>query len=384
MVDLSNAHNKYERNFAFQALRDFFPEASPLFEAFYSVQATLYYGDAKIKSCKGAHQGDPCAGLGCCATLHPIIKHISDEVPQLKGNLWFQDYGTLIGRKEHRLLALQILLVDGPPRGLHLNASKTTIWCPGTPSSVTHPLTPDIKRAPDEGIIVLGTPIGEPGYICEYVASKIDIIQTTLDLLPSLDDPHSHLVLLKSCFSWPRITFLTRTVPSSLIKNQLRRFDYLVQSSLEVVLGAPLSPSQRQQVTLPISQGGIGLRSTVLHAAPAYIASVAHSMDLVHTITGLPLLAETGPVSPLFKHFQDSIDSLNTSISDAERLEPSEAAITKQKQTSFQIDTKISDSLLEQADTSRDKARLRALRLKGAGQWLHSVPNIAMGLHLYP
>lgn len=74
----------------------------------------------------------------------------------------------------------------------------------------------------------------------------------------------------------------------------------------------------------------------------------------------------------------------NSNVPDIEKLDIKEALVTKLKTISFVIDSSSRDALLADQSTPRDKARIRALCLKGAGAWLHTVPNKAMGLHLYP
>ena len=66
----------------------------------------------------------------------------------------------------------------------------------------------------------------------------------------------------------------------------VKEFDMAVKESVEEVMGTPLPPHQWDQACLPISLGGLGLRSAASHGAAAYIASVGDSELLVQAIRG--------------------------------------------------------------------------------------------------
>ena len=72
-----------------------------------------------------------------------------------------------------------------------------------------------LKRIMSDGIILLGAPIGSQDFLEQEIRLKIEKIQQTTDLLPLLEDPHTEFVLLKSCLSLPKLSFLLRTVDTS-------------------------------------------------------------------------------------------------------------------------------------------------------------------------
>ena len=99
-MDLINAFNRYDRKAAFKEVRKLFPEAARWVEYTYGTQADLVFGSTIIKSCQGGHQGDPLVGLIFAAVLHPIVKMISQEAPDLLLNAWFADDGNQVGQKD--------------------------------------------------------------------------------------------------------------------------------------------------------------------------------------------------------------------------------------------------------------------------------------------
>ena len=255
-------------------------------EACYSVQAELLWGSSVILSCKGFHQGDPVAGIGCTVTLQPVALRIQEEVPDLRVQAWFQDDGNLMGPKSGLTRAISIIKEDGPPRGLHLRPDKSKVWHPSDRSEDLHPLGPDITRVLGSGIKVLGSPIGDVSYSQGFVAAKVDQMEELLDNLHSLEDPHSEYALLRSCFSLPKFSYITRTIPSSSHLQTYKKFDKAVRHTLEGIIGSPLTDSQWTQASLPVSMGGLGLRCAEVHAPGAYLMSVTSSDQIIRDITG--------------------------------------------------------------------------------------------------
>ena len=92
------------------------------------------------------------------------------EVPELKLNAWYLDDGTLAGRRADLQKAVDIILREGPARGLYLSTAntvlppllpKSTVWSPNNISDCDDPLDRGIPRVEAPGIVLLGTPIGD-------------------------------------------------------------------------------------------------------------------------------------------------------------------------------------------------------------------------------
>ena len=60
-----------------------------------------------------------------------------------------------------------------------------------------------------------------------------------------------------------------------------------MRKALEAIIGAPLTDSSWLKAFLPSSLGGLNLRSAVLHAPAAFIASNSNSQPLIRRILGL-------------------------------------------------------------------------------------------------
>ena len=178
---------------------------------------------------------------------------------------------------------VQIILEDGPARGLTLSTrlttprgkeAKSTVWCPFLSNTDQDPLGLGIRRIREQGIVLLGSPLGSFPFVQEMIMEKIEAVRDITNHLPLIQDPHSEFVLLRSCFSLPKVMFLLRTIPSTLHLELWKVFDCLVRDTLTNILGSTVDDLAWAQSQLPVAMGGLGLRSAEEHSASAYISSV--------------------------------------------------------------------------------------------------------------
>ena len=215
----------------------------------YGGEAELVFGDSPIPSSVGFHQGDPLASLLFSINLQPVVDMIRQEVPDLKLQVWYLDDGTLIGTKADLQKAVDIILREGPARGLFLSTAntvhfplmpKSTIWSPNNISTSNDPLEKGIPLIKDSGIVLLGTPIGDIQFTENWIKKKIKKVKDLTDRLPLLQDPHVEFVLLRSCLALPKVMFILRTTDPT--RNQLlwQEFDNITREALIRILGSPV------------------------------------------------------------------------------------------------------------------------------------------------
>ena len=73
-------------------------------------------------------------------------------------------------------------------------------------------------KVPEEGeggVKVLGAPVGSHQLEARVLQVRADSVGAVLEALPSMDDPHCELYLLRSCFSFPKFGFMVRTVDTT-------------------------------------------------------------------------------------------------------------------------------------------------------------------------
>ena len=356
--DFINAFNLASRDSSFKEVEKLFPEALSWVLTSYRAPSHLQYGDSTISSDRGFHQGDPLAGLLFSLNLQPVVETIEEEVPDLEVNAWFLDDGDQVGTPEQLQKVVDIILREGPARGLILSTSttvpalarpKTTLWSPGDlVSTPEDPLERGLLRVREPGIILLGAPLGSPEYVREALKQKVEKVREITNLLPLIEDPHTEFVLLRSCLALPKLMFSLRTVDTTDHLEPLEEYDRITREALTRIMGSPLQDLQWSQATLPTSMAGLGLRSAVEHAPGAYAASYTSAQNLLKALLALP---EETPSLPLPQPTLDMFSELMGEETTTESLEG-----MGQKFLSLQADLAAAARL---ADTT---ARLGSLR----------------------
>ena len=87
------------------------------------------------------------------------------------------------------------------------------------------------------------------------------------------------LILLRASFSAPRVLHLLRCSPS-VSHPSLERFDALLKQPIQRITNSVLSDLQWIQASLPVRDGGLGVRRVSSLALPAFLASVASTLSL--------------------------------------------------------------------------------------------------------
>ena len=372
-LDFSNAFNTISRNHMFTSVRSHLPSISSWLELCYRSSPFLHFGDHIILSKCGVQQGDPLGPLGFAMALHPLIEQVKDEVPELVLNAWYLDDGTLCGTLDDLTHALDIIESVGPSYGLSLNRSKCLLYCP-TESSIT--LRPDIPIT-HNGFSLLGAPIGPPEFCNQYIIDKGEQALALVPLLSSLQDSQMAITLLRSCWSFGKMSYLLRSTPSLYISEALSTFDRKVQEAFVALLGTPVSPWCWLKATLPVSMGGLNLRCTSLHSPAAYISSVTSCAgmvsDIVNSPSAISLLPSLAPYTQLVALHAEKDHWL--SIADIDVPVTQRALSTAINQASLR-------RLIDSAPDSRSRALALSSSIQHAGDWLSVIPSRALGLHM--
>ena len=127
------------------------------------------------------------------------------------------------------------------------------------------------------------------GKIHRYtVLYRICLLQKKLSLLQHFHERlrtlphHQALFLLKASFGSPRFIHTLRTTPC-WSSPTLIQMDNTLKEIIEEILNINLSEIKWTQATLPVSKGGLGIRSFSQLSLPAFIASATGTSRLVDT-----------------------------------------------------------------------------------------------------
>lgn len=170
----------------------------------------------------------------------------------------------------------------------------------------------------------------------------------------------------------PKLLYMLRTSPCAG-NPLLIKFDETLRDGLSAIMNVQLTDDQWIQASLPVQNGGLGLRSACMLAPSAFLASAAATLELQNEI--LP---------KQFHQFSDycRTDALDTWSKSANISEPAHPVNKIQKVWDAAITSAAFSSLLSRSGSETDTARLLAASAPHSGDWLQAPPITAIGLRL--
>ena len=157
----------------------------------------------------------------------------------------------------------------------------------------------------EQGIRILCTPLGHEEYVRHHLDRTIQDHHELLQRIPSVPDVQSAWALLLHCAN-ARTTYSLRVVRPELVMEFARANDAWLWRCMCSILG--IVPDQcdalsKDAATLPLSMGGVGLRSAVRTSVPASWASWADSISMIRerhpSVANMIIEAlESGPHTP--------------------------------------------------------------------------------------
>jgi hypothetical protein len=117
---------------------------------------------------------------------------------------------------------------------------KSSLWAPGTHTS-KDPLGVGILVVEDDGFVILGAPVGSSPYEAEQIRARIREIKEITSLLQHIEDAQIEFVLLRSCFSLPKVIYMLRTVDPTKHQDIWADFDTHIRDALNRILGTNMN-----------------------------------------------------------------------------------------------------------------------------------------------
>ena len=122
---------------------------------------------------------------------------------------------------------------------------------------------------------LLKSPIGSETFCKEYARKKAEKESQIVRKIGQIGDGQVGYYLLRWSGNASRLNYTMRTTPSQYGLESFELFDRSLENAFRSLTGLTLTQSQWITATFPVRQGGLGLRSAVVHADSAYIASRA-------------------------------------------------------------------------------------------------------------
>ena len=213
-------------------------------------------------------------------TIHYLAQIIDAELPEdLLLHVWYLDDGVLAGKASHVKQALDIIEREGKQLGLLLNVHKCELVLhPASAHCSSHfPHIPQERIHPEGNFSILGSPVGSEEYCATFLRDYALVPAiSTLSAIKKITDPQIALTLIRQCSGFCQLVFSFRTTPPKSLHVLCSDLDNAVTRVLEDAI-CSLNPLARTQAQRGKNHGDLGLRSSSLFCAAAYVASVSFS-----------------------------------------------------------------------------------------------------------
>ena len=184
-------------------------------------------------------------------------------------------------------------------------------------------------------------------------------------------EAHDALILLRAAVGHPTIMNVLRAAPC-VDHPSLVQFDSLLGSGLIKIVNCELDDLAWVQASLPIRDGGLGVRSVALLAPSAFLASAAATLELQDAILAEVVLDDDEFVPIVRNRWCVLFESEPLMCTAACSQSSWDAAAITQRKT----------ALINHTSGQIDKARLLAVSAPHAGDWLIAMPISYCGLRL--
>ena len=140
-----------------------------------------------------------------------------------------------------------------------------------------------MKRVSAENVSLLGATLFAGSALDAAWSDRCSDLSNAVERFNHIDSQDA-LILLKSSFGTPKVQHLLRCSPS-YEQPALQAFDDLHKSALQRITNSDLSDIQWLQASLPIRDGGLGVRRVSSLALSAFLASAVNTQSLQARIT---------------------------------------------------------------------------------------------------
>jgi hypothetical protein len=210
------------------------------------------------------------------------------EKLQSELRIFYLDDGLLGGSAHDVVRDISLVKDEAASLGLQLNLRKSELIAIHPEESLVLGSAPELIPVHLDDAVFLGAPIGTDESIDAAISGRCDDLRVMGDRLPHFKR-HDSLLLLRYSFA---ILYLLRTSPC-FRSPKLEDFNVLLRSITIKVVNINLDDETVWlQASLPVSSGGLGVRSAVQLAPSAFLASAAGCLALTKKILP-PLLQST-------------------------------------------------------------------------------------------
>ena len=362
-LDFSNAFNSLRRDSMLEAVRREVPEILNFCRLAYSTPSWLSFGDKWISSEMGPQQGDPLGPLLFSLTLHPLLVRLKSDIA-----FSYLDDVSMGGPANVVEADLLDFMRDAGDLGLSLNVGKCEV-VGSNPVGLPHSFV-NFKTLKPEECILLGPPLFEGPAMDDAIEARCIELQRASSRF-HLITAHDALVFLKSCMGACKMLHHLRSAPCACHPG-LEKFDLLIRDALSRITNSAIGDLEWIQASLPVGRGGLGIRSVVLLAPSAFLASAAATWATQFSLLPAGFGLVDDRVSVMTQLWQSRHPLAFAPLELCSKQESWDEASIK---AGLEI-------LKSAASDAHDQARLLAVAAPHAGDWLNALPISVCGLRL--
>ena len=165
---------------------------------------------------------------------------------------------------------------------LELNAAKCEVTYDDSSTPHDDPILKSIQCAEMDDLTLFGAPILPGRAVDKALEEKIEKLEKAMSRLHLLQS-HDDLNLLRNSISVPKLLYTLRTSECS-DNPEILKFDKLQRKCITDVINININDIQWTQATLPVKDGGLGIRSVTVLAPSAFLASAASTLRIQNDI----------------------------------------------------------------------------------------------------
>jgi hypothetical protein len=366
-LDFTNAFNCLHRDAMLDAVKQRVPGIYKFCHLSYNQPSVLVYADRTILSQEGPQQGDPLGPVQFCNTIHPMLQSLDSELKE-----GYMDDLTLGGPESQVARDVETVKRRGEEIGLRLNEKKCEFISSTAQSA--DPVFQHFIHLTIDNAELLGAPVTTGAAMNRALSSRCDDLSRAASRL-CLVAAHDALILLRASFSAPKILHTLRSSPCTG-HPALERFDELLRNSVCTICNADLTDIQWIQASLPVRNGGLGIRRVSSLAPSAFLASAASTRDLQDKILlrcSAPVDSAADQVRAVWTARYNGLSGIGCPVGDN---------AAKQREWDRPCVSTDLLMLMTGLPDKRHQARLLALSAPHSGDWLHALPISTCGLRL--
>jgi hypothetical protein len=363
-LDFTNAFNSLRRDAMLETVAEDVPEVYNFCRLAYANPSLLAFGDRTISSEMGPQQGDPLGPLVFSLAIRKMLNSLKADLV-----LGYLDDISLGGSIDLVQDALMVLISTCNALGLSLNRTKCEV-IQGRGVSDLPQCFNDFKKLSIEEATLLGSALVVGTAMDDGLEKKLQDLKRAVQRF-ELITSHDALLILKGSLGASRLLYNLRTSPCS-DHPTLAVFDLVTRRALAAITNTELDDISWVQASLPVRNGGLGIRSVELLAPSAFLASAAST-----------LLLQTAILPPNFSDRDEYVLTTQAVWMARHPLSPIPVEGIAKQRTWDEASVRAGLEVLSSACSDpHSKARLLACQAPHSGDWLHAWPITACGLRL--